>query len=146
MVEKHKLIGDFELQTFTPEMLQAEWDALPSRFLKLVSGGWTDISIINLIEYIRLSGYAKTLFPGTSSGTLLISKPRAGILNYQQTLSIFFIKETKSYVFEYSDWDKVDSLEKSVEAIKWSADCLAEQLIDKFKAFVIWNNNWFKSK
>jgi hypothetical protein len=142
MVEKHRMIADFEQLTYTPEMLRKEWDKQVDHFESLIASGWTNKGVVDLIEYIRHTNYAETFFPGSSIGTLLISKPEDGKLNYQQTLAISVDNQTNKIFLEYTDWDTIDKEEDWKRTVLWSAECLEGQLEDKFKEFIEWNKKW----
>ena len=75
-------------------------------------------------------------------GTLLISKPNNGKLNYQQTLAIRFNRETDKLNLDYSDWDTVEREEDFKEAIIWAAECSGQELQEKFEEFIAWNKAW----
>lgn len=143
MVEKHKMIADFEQLIYTPEMLRKEWGKFPAHFKGLISGGWTNMSVVNLIEYILLTKYADQFFPGSSIGTLLISKPKKGKLNYQQTLAVSVDNLTNKISLQYSNWDTIDKSEDSEKAILWRKDCSEDQLIEAFEEFIKWNKSWY---
>lgn len=136
------MIADFEQLTYTPEMLRKEWDKYVGHFKNLISGGWTNKGVINLIEYIRKKNHADNFFPGSSLGTLLISKPKNGKLNYQQTLAVSVDKLTNKISLSYSDWDTIDKQEDWKSAILWTAECSEEQLVFKFEEFAKWNKKW----
>ncbi|MBK9726529.1 MAG: hypothetical protein IPO86_00260 [Saprospiraceae bacterium] len=142
MVEKHKLFADFEMLTYTPEMLREEWKKSIEYFKSKVKGGWANESIINLVRYIISKEYDDKFFPGSSLGRLLISKPKDGILNYQQTLTISTDQETNKIKFEYSDWDTIEDKKDFEKSIIWSCECLDSQLQEKFEEFISWNKNW----
>lgn len=142
MVEKHKLFADFEMLTYTPEMLREEWKKSIEHFKSIVKGGWANESIINLVTYIITKEYDDKFFPGSSLGTLLISKPKDGILNYQQTLTISTERETNKIKFKYSDWDTIEDKKDFEKSIIWSCECLDSQLQEKFEEFISWNKNW----
>jgi hypothetical protein len=142
MVERHKMIAAFEQLDYSSEMLRNAWDNQSQDFKGLISGGWTNNYVLELINYIRTSEYADRLFPGTSLGTLLISKPRNGKLNYQQTLAISVNNEKTKIKLTYSDWDVIDRREESQKAILWKAECNGEKLKETFCEFMEWNKNW----
>ena len=75
-------------------------------------------------------------------GTLLISKPTNGRLNYQQTLAISISEEKGKIELEYSDWDKINNRDEWRNAILWKAECYEDKLKDKFLQFIKWNKNW----
>lgn len=142
MVEKHKMIADFEQLTYTPEMLRQVWDESADHFKSFIHSGWTNKAVIDLIEYIRQTPYADKFFPGSSIGTLLISKPKNGKLNYQQTLAVSVDNQTNRIFLKYSDWDTIDRQEDWEKTILWTAECSTEDLKDKFEEFIKWNKNW----
>ena len=142
MVEKHKMIADFEQLTYTPEMLRREWDKQVNYFRSLIAGGWTNKAVVDLIEYIRNTHRAGIFFPGISLGTLLISKPENGKLNYQRTLAISVNSQTNKIYLTYTDWDTIDKQEEWERTVLWSAECSEEQLQDKFAEFLKWNEKW----
>jgi hypothetical protein len=142
MVEKHKMIADFEQLTYSPEMLREVWNNQEEQFKGLISAGWTNERVLHLIEYIRKSKYAAELFPGSSMGTLLISKPRHGQLNYQQTLAVSFDNQKNNFIMKYSDWDIIDNQDEWEKSILWKVECNGEELKNKFDEFIMWNTNW----
>ena len=142
MVEKHKMIADFEQMKYSSEMLRKVWDNQVENFKNLISGGLTNNYVLEFITYIRTSEYAGRFFPGTSLGTLLISKPRNARLNYQQTLAISVDKENGRIRLKYSDWDTIDSSEDWEKAILWTVECDGEELKSKFIEFLEWNKSW----
>lgn len=136
------MIAGFEQLIYTPEMLEKEWENIVCRFEDLIEGGWANEAVLNLIKYIRKTQYSKLLFPGSSLGTLLISKPRNGKLNYQQTLSISDQGSKNKIKLNYSDWDIINKEEDAERAILWNEEINNEELIDKFEEFMNWNRNW----
>jgi hypothetical protein len=140
MVEKHKMIADFEQLTYTPEMLREVWDNKVKSFQDLISGGWTNEYVLDFINYIRTTEYANIFFPGSSLGTLLISKPTNGKLNYQQTLAISV--ENEKIKLKYSDWDAIDTPDDWKKTVLWIAECHGRELKVKFLEFIEWNTNW----
>src|SRR5690606_31440422 len=111
-------------------------------FEMIINGGWTNRSILDFIKYIRLSKYAEIFFPGSSMGTLLISKPDKGRLNYQRTLAISFDNQKNTFKLSYSDWDTIDKREDYKRAILWEQECDIDELQMKFEEFIKWNKNW----
>lgn len=146
MVERHKMIADFEQLTYNDEMLKECWDEQIISFESLVAAGWTDTRILDFINYLRKTSYASVLFPGSSMGNLLISKPKNGKLNYQQTLAIKFDRSTDLFLMEYSDWDLIDSRDDTKKAIQWNIKCSGIELAQRFQEFAEWNKNWFLNK
>ena len=143
MIKKHKMIADFEQLTYTPEMLQNVWVKFADSFQLLINGGWTNNNVLDLIKYIIDKGYSNKFFPGSSMGTLLISKPKNGKLNYQQTLRISVDNVTNKVLLSYSDWDIIEKKEDWKKTIIWTAECSAEQLKEKFEEFIKWNKGWY---
>ena len=142
MVEKHKMIADLEQLNYTSDMLRRAWDLQVETLKLLVSGGWTNNHVIELVNYIRSTDYAAQLFPGNSLGRLLISKPRNGKLNYQQTLTISVDNIKGKIVLTYSDWDIIDRPEDWQQTVLWTRECGGEELKEKFNQFLEWNKNW----
>jgi len=142
MVEKHKMTASFEQLKYSSLMLREEWTKMVSTFNDLANNGWTDNAIIELITYISISEFGAKLFPGSSLGTLLISKPIDGRLNYQTTLGISFDKKTNKFVFSYSDWDSIDNREDYIKAIIWKQECQKSELKTSFIDFIKWNETW----
>ncbi len=142
MVQKHEMTADFEKVIYTPDMLKQCWEKQIGNFTTLSKAGWTDFSILDFIHYIRTTTYETNLFPGSSLGTLLISKPKGGYLNYQQTLSISFDKITGLFTMKYSDWETINSSDDSDKAILWIAKCAGIELGQKFQDFMLWQKNW----
>jgi hypothetical protein len=136
------MIADFEQLTYTSEMLKEVWDNLVERFNLLIKGGRTNKHVLDLINYIRTTDYANKFFPGSSLGTLLISKPINGRLNYQQTLEISVDKAKDNIQLKYSDYDAIDNRDDWQKAILWTAECQGDKLKDKFLEFIEWNENW----
>ena len=142
MVLKHEMTADFEKVKYDPDMLKQCWDEQIDNFTTLAKAGWTHISIIDFIHYIQTTNYNTTLFPGSSLGKLLISKPKDGYLNYQQTLSIDFDKTTGLFIMKYSDWDTINSADDYQKAILWTVKCPGIELVQKFQDFLKWQKNW----
>lgn len=142
MVEKHKMIADFEQLTYSPEMLREVWNNQGHQFKGLISAGWTNEKVLQLIDHIRKTKYAAELFPGSSMGALLLSKPRRGKLNYQQTLTVSFDNQRNKFIMKYSDWDIIDNKDEWEKSILWEAECIGEELTNKFDEFIAWNTNW----
>lgn len=136
------MIADFEKVIYTAEQLRQCWDQQIDNFTSLAKAGWTNDSIIDFINYINTTIYKTTLFPGSSLGTLLISKPKNGYLNYQQTLSISFDKTSGLFTMQYSDWDVISSSADSDKAILWAIKCPGIELEQKFQDFLDWQKNW----
>jgi hypothetical protein len=141
-MEKHRMIADFEQLTYTPEMLRKEWDKQVEHFKSLIAGGWTNKDVVELIEYIRHANYADKFFPGSSIGTLLISKPKNGKLNYQQTLAISVDNQTKQTILQYTDYDTIEREEDWEKSLLWKIESSEGQLKDKFEEFMKWNKAW----
>lgn len=142
MVLKHEMIADFEKVKHTPEMLKQCWEEQVASFAALANIGWVHFAIVDFINYVRTTVYETTLFPGSSLGTLLISKPNDGFLNYQQTLSISFDNTTGLFTMKYSDWDTIDSKDDFEKAILWTVKCSGIELGQKFQDFLDWQKNW----
>jgi len=136
------MTADFEKVIYSPDMLKQCWDKQIDNFQTLAKSGWTHFSILDFIHYIRTTIYKSTLFPGSSLGTLLISKPKDGYLSYQQTLAIKFDKTTGLFTMQYSDWDIINSESDSDKAILWTAQCSGVELGQKFQDFLDWQKNW----
>lgn len=143
MIEKHKLIADFEKLTYTPDMLHDYWTNFHKNYRDNLKGGWTSQEIIDLVKYISESNFSYVLFPGSSIGRLLISKPRHGKINYQQTLTVERKFKSDTIKLTYDDWDTLSEGDKTSNAILWTSECSGGQLLDKFKEFVSWNKTWF---
>ena len=142
MVEKHKMTADFEQLTYDNEMLKTAWKQSLYSADKLVKANWTSHHLLSFIEWINGNSYTGILFPGFSLGTLLISKPKNGKLNYQQTLAIKYDNQTDLFTMEYSDWDLIESKEESEKAIKWTLKCPGIDLGRHFIEFLNWKQNW----
>ena len=82
------MITNFDNTFFTPEMLKQEWWRSAERLKSLLYAGWTLEEIWSLSNYIYESPFAYFLYPGTSLGKLLISKPVNGKLDYSKTLHV----------------------------------------------------------
>jgi hypothetical protein len=142
MVQKHEMKADFERVVYSPDVLKKCWDKQLDNFTTLTNAGWTHFSIVDFIRYMQTTTYSAILFPGSSLGTLLISKPKLGYLNYQQTLSISFDSTTGLFTMQYSDWDTINSVDESDKAILWTAKCPGVDIAQKFQEFLKWNKNW----
>jgi hypothetical protein len=142
MVQKHEMLADFEQLTYSPEMLRSAWDKIADTFKLLIAAGWTTNDVLELINYIRTTDYASQLFPGSSLGTLLVSKPRNARLNYQQTLAVKVDDAKTKVILKYSDWDTIDKREDWEKAVIWTTECSGEKLREKFDEFIVWNKNW----
>lgn len=143
MVEKHKMIADFEKIMYTADMLKQCWDDQVDNFTTLANAGWTNYSLVDFLRYIKTTIYYTLLFPGSSLGTLLISRPdKDGYLNYQQTLSISFDNASGLFTLQYSDWDVIDSADEWHKAILWSVKCTGADLGQKFQDFLMWQKKW----
>lgn len=142
MVQKHEMIAGFERLTYSSEMLREEWNEIIERFKLIINGGWTDESVLGFINYILQTDYADRFFPGSSLGTLLISKPEKGRLNYQRTLAISFDRQASIFRMTYSDWDTIASEDDGSKAVLWTAECSGNELQFKFDEFMKWNKNW----
>jgi hypothetical protein len=142
MIQKHKMTADFEKAFYSRDMLKHCWDEQLEYFTTLTKSGWTHFSILDFIRYIQTTIYATILFPGSSLGTLLISKPKDGYLNYQQTLAISFDRTTELFTLQYSDWDLIESADDSAKAILWTVKCPGIELGQKFLDFLKWKKNW----
>src|SRR5690349_16500952 len=141
MVQRKEMTSDFEKLIYDAAMLRDAWHKFQRTATMLVHGGWTSNDILSFIEWIKNSEYSSQLFPGSSMGTLLISKPRNGKLNYQQTLSISYDNQTRLFTMKYSDWDLIDSPEESEKAIQWTATCPGGDLNRNFIEFIN-QSNW----
>ena len=139
-MQKHPTIGLKENLSYTSEMLKSEWTIISGRFKLLIEGKRATEKVMELIEYIENSKYSTELYPGSSLGRLLISKPEGGKLNYQRTLSIDTSPFRKRILLEYSDWDTVQ--DRSENPVLWRVECEPENLIDTFEGFIKWNKNW----
>jgi hypothetical protein len=142
MVEKHKMIADFEQLVYTEKMLKQCWDEQIESFKTLVKAGWTDNRILDFMTWLAKTSHAAVLFPGSSMGTLLISKPKNGKLNYQQTLTIKFDNSSDLFSMEYSDWDLIEPEDDTKKAIQWNIKCSGIELAHRFIEFLEWNKSW----
>ncbi len=134
--------AEFEQLTYTKEMLKEIWEKQIEKFKLLIDGGWTEKKILDFINYLNSTSYSSVLFPGSSLGTLLISKPKCGRLNYQQTLSIKYENLTNLFIMEYTVWDLIDSDDKTKKEIRWNIKCTGIELIPRFHDFLAWNEEW----
>lgn len=133
------MITNFDNTYFTPEMLNREWERNIERLELLLYAGWTIEEILNLTVYIYKSPISQILYPGTSMGKLLISKPINGILNYNQTFSVTpDIEKNKIYMKYLSRKDK-NSVDRET---MWNYECSSNNLIEKFNEFMEWNIDW----
>ncbi len=123
-------------------MLLEIWIKQEEHFKSLIRASWTNEKILQLIEHIRTTRHVAELFPGSSMGTLLISKLRNGKLNYQQTLAVSFDIQKSKFIMKYSDWDTIDSKEEWEKSIIWQTECDGEDLKNKFDEFIEWNATW----
>lgn len=142
MVQKHKMTANFEQLTYNDEMLKNSWEKQLINFKVFKSNKTIDNGMIDFINWILQNSYSQNLYAGSSMYTLLISKPKIGRLNYQQTLEIKFDILTKLYDLKYSDWDTIDSPEDSKNAILWKFKCTGIELSTRFLEFMEWNKNW----
>ena len=142
MVQIHKMIASFEQLTYDDQMLRNAWKEQIEGFKLLVNGGWTRTEIVDFITYVSNTNWASLLFPGSSLGTLLISKPHNGKLNYQQTLAIRYDDILDLFKMQYSDYDTIDSKKEWKNAILWSKECKGIDLIKNFNEFLKWNKKW----
>lgn len=133
------MITNFDNTLFTPEMLKHEWWRSTERLKSLLYAGWTLEEILNLANYIYESPMALTLYPGTSIGKLLISKPINGFLNYNQTLSITPDLQNNKIHIRYFKFINEDLINRE---IVWYYECTKNNLIEKFNEFMNWNNDW----
>lgn len=139
-MQKHPTNNYLEKLTYTPEILQLEWRKMSETFVDLVKSGWANKNFLDLIEHIINSKYSSELYPGSSLGRLLISKPENGKLNYQRTLTVETKMNKKEIALEYSDWDNIKKVNET--NVLWRTECVAENLIEKFDEFLKWNKNW----
>jgi len=143
MVLKHELVSENEQHLYTPAMLQVAWDKLVPYFQSFLDTPFSNEAVIGLVEYLSTSQYATRFYPGSSLGTLLISKPEPdGRLNYQRTLAISVDNNTNLIQLEYSDWDTIDDEADWKKAIIWTATCEGPELKTTFEAFIAWNTAW----
>lgn len=142
MVQKHMMTADFEQMTYDSDKLKEAWKQSLNSADRLVEAKWTSHHLRSFIEWINGNAYSGILFPGFSLGTLLISKPTNGKLNYQQTLSIKYDKQTELFTMEYSDWDLIDSVDEYKKAIMWTQKCPGIDLGRHFIEFLNWKQNW----
>lgn len=133
------MVTNFDNTIFTAEMLKHEWLRCTERIEALLYAGWTLKEIWNLSNYIYESSFAFILYPGTSMGKLLISKPIDGKLNYNQTLSIIPDVESNKIYIKYYKYKDNNILEKE---ILWRKECLENNLINRFNEFMNWNSDW----
>ena len=145
MIEKHRMFAAFEKLTYTPDMLHESWTKFYKNYQDLLPGGFTSQEIVDLVKYISESKFSYHLFPGSSLGRLLISKPRQGKLNYQQTLTIELKWNSGIIKLTYDDWDTLNAGDKTSNAILWTKECSGKQLFDNFNEFVSWNKSWFSA-
>lgn len=142
MIHKHDMKADFEKLTYDSAMLEEVWKELRNSAKGLVDAGWTSHHILTFIDWFNGNAYSSLLFPGFSLGKLLISKPKDGKLNYQQTLAISYDNRTNLFTMQYSDWDLINSRDELEKAIQWSLKCPGTDLCRHFIEFSRWNNNW----
>ena len=141
MLEKHKLFGD-ELLIHTPVMLRNRWQLTLNYYKDFLENNYKPEAFVELVEYILTQDYADKLYPGTSVGNLLISKPIDGKLNFQKTLKISDRHYDNKLELRYSDLDLIDNRDDYENAILWKVDCYEYQLIKKFKEFISWKKDW----
>lgn len=141
MLEKHKLFGD-ELLIHTPAMLRYRWQLTLDKYKDFLENNCKPEALVELVEYILTQDYADKLYPGTSIGNLLISKPIDGNLNFQKTLKISDRHYDNKLELRYSDLDLIDNRDDYKNAILWKVDCYEYQLIKKFEEFISWKKDW----
>jgi hypothetical protein len=128
---------------YAPAMLSHEWSEFENRYLSLCKTGFTNMAIMELVIHVR-KDYATQLFPGSSLGKFLLSKPDAdGRLNFQQTL--FAEKDWLSdkVTLAYQDFNTSLLTDSSRTHILWRTECYSgEELIERFEEFVRWNKSW----
>lgn len=141
---KHEMIADYEQLTYTGKMLRENWVRQIDHFLSLIEGGWTNSEVVELIRFISESKYGETLFPDSSLGTLLISKPQNGRLNYQQTLEVAVNNSEGKMYLIYTNFDLINSIDEYKNSIEWCKEVEEGNLKRDFFEFVAWNKSWFQ--
>lgn len=137
------MAADFERERHTPEMLHAYWEKFYDSYNNLRHSGFTVPEIIELVATIRDTKYSYLLFPGSSMGRLLISKPNIdGQLNYQQTLTINKVWNSNMIEMKYDDWNLLNPGDKTQNSTLWSVNCEGKELNTKFEEFISWNKHW----
>ena len=142
MVQKNQMTADFEQLTYTAKLLKDSWEDKHTYFKLFASHGTVDHGMTDFISWIIQTNHSERLFAGSSMYRLLISKPKNGKLNYQQTLSISFDKPTGLYTMQYSDWDTIDHEKDYKDAIQWKSKCTGIELAARFLEFLEWNKSW----
>ncbi len=142
MVQKHKMTAAFEQLTYNAELLRNSWRDQLKSFELFASNGSVDRGLTDFINWMCGNSHSEELFAGSSLFTLLISKPKNGKLNYQQTLAINFDLGTGLYEMKYSDWDTIEKPEDSKDAILWKVKCTGIELPMRFIQFMKWNKSW----
>ena len=135
--------ADYEQLTYTEKMLRETWVRQIEHFLSLIEGGWTNSEVVELIRFISENKYGEMLFPGSSLGRLLISKPQSGKLNYQQTLEVAVNHSNGKILMTYTNFDLIDNFDEYKNAIEWHKEVTDRNLIYDFLEFVEWNKSWF---
>lgn len=136
------MTADFEHLTYNREMLNDSWKNQLSYFENFVRNGMVDKGVTDFITWILRTDNSKRLFAGSSMWNLLISKPKKGKLDYQQTLTIKFDNKTALYDMEYADWNTINNKEDYRQAVKWKSKCQGIELPIRFLEFIKWNKNW----
>ncbi len=137
------MIADFEQLSYTSEMLADRWNDISKIYEQLGDSNFAMNELLELVNWIRSTNLSQFLFPGTSLGRLLISKPdEQGKLNYQQTLKIGFHQESGNYDFSYSDWDLIDKNSEYQKAILWSNSYKPDELRNGLEEFLVWKPEW----
>lgn len=142
MIQKNHMRADLEQLTYDADKLKSVWKEISLNAKPLVEARWTSHHLLTFIDWINQNTYSGILFPGFSLGKLLISKPRNGKLNYQQTLAIAYDNQTELFRLQYSDWDTITSQDEYEKAIQWTAKCPGTDLCTNFLEFLKWKSNW----
>jgi hypothetical protein len=137
---KHAINDERQKIHFNSQMLNEEWDNISEDFHLIVNGGWANEKMINFINYVKKSKYSSQLYPGTSLGVLLISKPENGKLNFQRTLAIDSKKNQNKVTLKYTDWDTIET--EKEDPTLWEEECDFVELEIKFEEFMKWNKYW----
>lgn len=136
------MLADFEQLTYDAAMLKNSWATQLNKFRIFANNGSVPIGMVYIIQSIYNSVYSEQLFAGASMFTLLISRPKNGRLNYQQTLSIKFESLTGLYNMQYSDWDLISDPSDWKKAIVWTCNCVDIEMDKNFFRFMEANKQW----
>jgi hypothetical protein len=133
-----------EGEAITKDNLILEWDRVLNFYDDLIENNHKLRPIRFIVRHIIEKGYNKTLFPGTSLYSLLISVPRENRVSYNKTLQIHYDELRELLKFRFTDKTSLGNQPADgKESLIWEETCQLTEGIALLESFFA-NNKDFK--